>query len=90
MPDAPKTGSTDRPYAMALALVFQLGLMIAIPVFILGLGGAYADRHLGTSPYLVIAGFLTAFIFSTVIVWQRVKAVVKATNAAFPPRRPKP
>lgn len=88
MADAPKTGVPARPYAMALALVFQMGLIIAIPVFLLGLGGAYADRHLGTSPYLIIAGFGVAALISTVAIRSKVRTIIADYKREFPPRRP--
>lgn len=90
MPDAPKTAGTDRPMAMALGLVFQLGLMIAIPVFIFGLGGAYLDRHLDTSPYLVLAGFGLAALISTVSVRAKVRVIINEYKRNYPPRQNTP
>lgn len=88
MSDAPKISFTNRPYAMALGLVFQMGFIIAIPVFVLGLGGAYADSRMGSSPYLLLLGFALAAYISTKMIRAKVRAIMADYHKQFPPRKP--
>ncbi len=61
---------------MALGLVWELGWLIAIPAFLFGFGGAYVDKHYGSSPTFVLVGLLLAFILSAFMVYRRVKGVL--------------
>ena len=42
----------------ALALVTGLGLGVVVSIGVCGVAGYFADRWLGTSPFLLIAGIL--------------------------------
>jgi F0F1-type ATP synthase assembly protein I len=59
-----------------LGLVGQIGYIIAIPAFVFGFAGAYADKSLGTSPWLLIAGLALALLTSTIAVFRIVKRVL--------------
>ncbi len=61
----------------AYSLVSELGFIIAGPVVLMGIGGAYLDKYLGTSPLFMLLGFLLSFVVSSAGVWS----VVKRLNA---------
>lgn len=55
------------PFA-AYALVGQLGYTIAIPAVLFGFGGAYLDKHLGSSPIFMMLGLGIAFASSALAI----------------------
>lgn len=62
---------------MAFGLVFELGYLIALPAFILGFGGAYADKYFGTTPLCIVGGLALALFLSAVSVYHKVKEVLR-------------
>jgi hypothetical protein len=60
-----------------VGLVWELGWIIAVPVLILGFGGAYLDKKWGTAPWLLLAGFAISFILSLAAAIHRVKEYLK-------------
>ncbi|PIR50191.1 hypothetical protein COU79_00810 [Candidatus Peregrinibacteria bacterium CG10_big_fil_rev_8_21_14_0_10_54_7] len=71
---------------LSLRLAWNLGYIIAIPVVLFGFGGAYLDKHFGTSPFLVLSGFTLAAVLSAIGVYRKVKEIFKAT--VLPPSAP--
>lgn len=63
------------PYS-AMGVVGELGYLIAIPAFLFGFGGAYLDKYFGTSPWLLLSGFLLAFLVSGLSVWRMVQRIL--------------
>ena len=61
----------------AWALAWELGWQIAIPLVAFALLGRYADRYLGTSPWLLVAGVVLAAAFSSFIVYRKVAKILK-------------
>lgn len=57
----------------AYFLAGELGYIIAIPVVLFGVGGAYLDKYLGTSPLFLAIGFLVAMLVSVSGVWSIIK-----------------
>jgi F0F1-type ATP synthase assembly protein I len=61
---------------LAVRLAWSLGYIIAIPAVLFGFGGAYLDRMLGTSPWLLLLGLALAMGISTVGVYRRLKEIL--------------
>lgn len=59
----------------ALYLGLQLGLIIALPLVILALGGRLLDRHLNTSPLFLLLGIFLSLISSTLAIYRYVKII---------------
>lgn len=57
----------------AFSLIGKIGFATAIPLVAFGLLGRYLDQIFGTSPYLVLIGFVLA----TVIVFFSVRKITK-------------
>ncbi len=72
---SPKSNSNNL--LQGIGLVWELGWIIAVPVVILGFGGAWLDKKWGTAPWLVLAGFAISFILSLAAAIQRVKEYLK-------------
>lgn len=71
-----KTGlnDTDRRYlALAGRIIVEFGADIAVPVVALAMFGKWLDSKYGTRPYLLIAGFVLAFLISASVIWRRAK-----------------
>ena len=55
---------------MALDMTWRLAIVILAPILV----GAWADKHLSTSPGGVLAGFVVAMIGTAVVLWQAMQA----------------
>ncbi|KKQ70433.1 MAG: hypothetical protein UT33_C0015G0040 [Candidatus Peregrinibacteria bacterium GW2011_GWC2_39_14] len=60
----------------SLSLAWELGYTIALPIAILGFGGAYADKRLGTVPLFILIGIALAIIISGIGIYRKVKNIV--------------
>ncbi len=54
-----------------MALAWELGYLIAIPLVALTLGGRGLDKKLGTSPLLLLIGVVAAIILSSYMVYKK-------------------
>lgn len=61
----------------AVNLVFELGYMIAIPIVVLGFGGAFLDKKYGTSPLFILLGIVISVTISSISVYKKVKSLTK-------------
>lgn len=59
----------------ALNLVFELGYMIAIPIVVLGFGGALLDKKYDTSPLFILIGIVIAVLISSIAVYKKIKEI---------------
>jgi len=77
--EAPRPGgSQGMGLMLSLRLAWNLGFIIAVPVVVFGFGGAYLDKHFGTTPIFVITGFTLAIVLSGIGVWRKVKEILGA------------
>jgi len=60
----------------ALNLAWELGYTIAIPIVILGFGGAWIDKKLGSSPGFLLTGIMLSVIISGVAVYRKIRSLV--------------
>lgn len=60
----------------AMQMFVELGYIIAIPIVMFGIGGAYADKYLGTTPMIMLSGFMLAIAMSCMGVWKIVKRTI--------------
>lgn len=56
-----------------LNLAWELGYTIAIPIVILGLGGAWIDKKLGSSPGFILTGIVLSVIISGVAIYRKIR-----------------
>lgn len=77
-PPPPKAAKQSILSSLSLSvkLAWNLGYLIALPVVILGFGGAYLDKSLETSPLFVLLGFVSAALLSFFGVKRRVKEIL--------------
>lgn len=60
-----------------LQLAWDLGWIIALPIALLGFGGALLDKKLGTSPLLLISGILLSLVITTFGLIKKIKQIEK-------------
>lgn len=60
----------------AWQLAWELGYAIAIPIVALALVGRWADKALGTSPWLLLTGILVSIIISSFAVYKKVSSII--------------
>lgn len=63
------------PLWSALNLAFELGYLIAIPIVVLGFGGAWLDKKLGSTPAFILIGIVLSIIISGLTVYKKVKNI---------------
>ncbi|MBI4142941.1 AtpZ/AtpI family protein [Candidatus Uhrbacteria bacterium] len=65
------------PFWQAVALAWELGYTIAIPIVLLALGGRFLDRRFGTSPWLLLLGILLSIIVSSIAITMKVRRIIR-------------
>ncbi|MBI2098795.1 AtpZ/AtpI family protein [Candidatus Uhrbacteria bacterium] len=60
----------------ALALAWQLGYTIAVPIVVLGLLGRILDKRFGTSPLFLLLGILISIIISSIGIYKKTKKIL--------------
>lgn len=63
----------------ALALVWQLGYTIAIPVVVFALLGRFLDKKLDTSPLLLLIGIFASIAVSSVAIYRKTIKILDQT-----------
>lgn len=61
----------------ALALAWELGYTIAIPIVIFAIGGRFLDKKLGSSPIFLLLGILLALVVSGIGVYRKTIKILK-------------
>ncbi len=76
-PSSPLLGKEGRKIDFnAWQLAWELGYTIAIPIVLLALLGRWADKALGTSPWLLLLGVLVSIVASTFLVYKKVAKIL--------------
>lgn len=74
-PQGAKKESKELGFLLSIRLAWNLGYIIALPAALFGFGGAYADKYLGTSPWLLLMGFTLALLLSAIGVYRKVREI---------------
>lgn len=73
-------GPPQRPIKddllLAVRLAWNIGYIVAIPVVLLGFGGAYLDRTWDTSPIFILLGFSLSLALSSVGIWRKLREIM--------------
>ena len=73
-----------RPLWQALNLAWELGYTIVIPLVLFALLGRYADKHYGTSPWLLLSGMALAITVTTIALVRKFSKLIAQMN---PPKK---
>lgn len=77
--EAPAEGPKTTSAWMALGIVWDIGLAVAIPTVVSALGGRWLDTRLGTSPLFILLGLFLALAVSGVLVVRMGRKIVKSS-----------
>lgn len=56
-----------------LNLAWKLGYTIAVPIALLGFGGAWLDKKFATSPLFILIGIVLAIFISGIAIYRKIK-----------------
>lgn len=92
-PTDQKASAQDKDAWLGFAFAWELGYTIAIPALVLGVGGAYADKFLHTSPLFLLLGFASAFSLSALSITRKIREIIgrmppDAKRTSAPPADP--
>lgn len=65
------------PLLRGLALGAQIGLSMALPLVVFGLGGRWLDRRLGTFPWFFLGGLVLAAVSGVILAVRSVQRVTQ-------------
>lgn len=66
---------------MALQVAYELGYLIALPIVILGIGGAWMDKKFATSPLFILIGITLSFIITSIGVFRKITIITDKINS---------
>ncbi len=66
---------------LALDIAYQLGYLIALPIVVLGFGGAWMDKKFLTSPLFLLIGITLSFIITTIGTFRKIKTITDQMNS---------
>ncbi len=58
-----------------IALAWELGYVIALPLVVFGISGRWLDRRYDTSPLFLLVGILAAIVISGIWVFKKIAAL---------------
>ncbi len=59
-----------------LALAWELGYTIAIPLVALALGGRFLDKNFDTSPIFLLVGIFVSILISSFLIYRKTKKIL--------------
>ena len=69
--------SQRSSFWQAVALAWQLGYTITVPIVLFALGGRFLDRRFGTEPWLLLTGILVSIVISSIGITMRVRRIIQ-------------
>ncbi len=68
-----KPPSSPPPIINVWAVAGEIGLIIALPLVLLILGGIKLDKTLGTTPLFIIVALVFSMVISTIAIARKIK-----------------
>ncbi len=62
------------------SLAWEMGWLITLPIVLLGAGGVFLDKKMGTSPWILLSAFGFSIIISSVAVYYKTMKVLGMIN----------
>lgn len=59
-----------------MGFAWDFGIVVVVPLVVLGVLGRYLDNKLATSPWLFLGGVVLAIIVSTILVVVRLTSIL--------------
>lgn len=84
-----KEVSPEESTVLGLAFAGELGYLIAVPVLLFGVGGAYLDKYLQTQHLFLFLGFCLAFTVSAMSVSKTIRRILARMPKDLPRKKKK-
>ena len=65
-----KNVNSERDISV-ISLAWDLGWMIVVPIVVFATGGAFIDKSMGTSPWMLLGGIGLSLIITSVMVYRK-------------------
>ena len=65
----------NSPFGL-VDVAWNMGFSIAVPIVVLALLGRFADKHFGTSPFLLLLGVALSIFISVFLVWKKMSKII--------------
>lgn len=79
--DAPTTQSGPKRQrsmlVQALGFAWDFGVIVAVPLVALALGGRWLDRHYHTSPWMFLGGVVISIIITSILVVRKLTGIIR-------------
>ncbi|MEK7637547.1 MAG: AtpZ/AtpI family protein [Patescibacteria group bacterium] len=72
--------SSRRLLWQALSLAWELGYTIALPLVLFALAGRWADKALGTKPWLFLTGVVIAIVSTSFLLVRKFSRLMRDMN----------
>lgn len=69
-------------FTRAFAFAFRFGVLVALPLVLLALGGRFLDRHFGTEPWFLLGGIALSLVLTPLIAAKEVREILEPVNPA--------
>ncbi|MEF3691798.1 MAG: AtpZ/AtpI family protein [Candidatus Moraniibacteriota bacterium] len=69
-----KNNKTDKKMSV-FSLVFELGYLISLPLVFFALGGAFLDRKINSTPWLLLLGMTISIFISGYLIYKKIKKI---------------
>lgn len=70
----------------AFGFAWDFGIVVVIPLVVLGIGGRLLDKQFGTHPWIFLSGVVVSIILSTVLLIVRLQKIIsRVTKPNNPP-----
>ena len=75
--------------AQALGFAWDFGIVVVMPLVVLGILGRFLDRHYGTTPWLFLGSVLVSIVLSVFLLVVRLKKIISRVTDAPKDTTPK-
>lgn len=72
-----KVGMPEFEDFHPIALAWELGYTIAVPLVVFALVGRFADTYFNSSPWLLLGGILLSIFVSSFLVYKKTVKILK-------------
>ncbi len=80
MSDLKKKKNEKNNDLSLFSLAWELGYIIAIPIVILAIGGAFLDKKMGTSPWMLLMGVTFSILITSFSVYYKVTKILEGMS----------
>ncbi|MFH0829094.1 MAG: AtpZ/AtpI family protein [Candidatus Kerfeldbacteria bacterium] len=88
-PKQPEQNGQRGMILQALGFAWDFGIVVVMPLVVLGILGRFLDRHFGTTPWLFLGSVLVSIVLSVFLLVVRLKKIISRVTDASKNTTPK-